>query len=35
MNSMQFMIILLKVFVLEANANGMTIAKNQQNSFTI
>ena len=30
---MQFMIILKKVFILEANANGMIIAKNQQNSF--
>ena len=29
---MQFMIILQKAFVLEANATGMNIAKNQQNS---
>ena len=28
---MQFMIILQKAFVLEANATGMSIAKNQQN----
>ena len=32
-NQMQFMIILQKVFVLEANANGLNILKNQQNSF--
>ena len=30
---MQFMIVLQKVFVLEANANSMNIEKNQQNSF--
>ena len=35
MNQMQFMIILQKVYMLEANANGMNIAKNQQNSFLI
>ena len=33
MNKMQFMIILQKAFVLEGNATGMNIAKNQQNSF--
>ena len=30
---MQFMIILQKTFVLETNATGMNIVKNQQNSF--
>ena len=32
---MQFMMILQKAFVLEANATGMNIARNQQNSFLI
>ena len=33
MNQMQFMIILQRTFVLEANATGMNIAKSEQNSF--
>ena len=30
---MQFMIILQNLFVLEANATGISIVKNEQNSF--